>query len=110
MRVTMDDFGTGHSSLASLHELAIDMLKIDRKFIHSMTERRDYAAVVHAITSLAQNLGMSVVAEESKRTNRSHSCRRWIANTPRASSSLPPMPAIEAMKFLQAPQPNRLAA
>jgi EAL domain-containing protein (putative c-di-GMP-specific phosphodiesterase class I) len=59
----MDDFGTGHSSLASLHRFPIDVLKIDRQFITTMSLNREYAAVIHAIITLADNLGMRVVAE-----------------------------------------------
>jgi EAL domain-containing protein (putative c-di-GMP-specific phosphodiesterase class I) len=61
--IGVDDFGTGYSSLASLHKFAIDVLKIDRSFIRNLSDRPDYAAVVHAIVSLADNLGIGVVAE-----------------------------------------------
>ncbi len=59
----IDDFGTGHSSLSRLHEFSIDVLKVDRAFLDNMKENRAYAAVTHAIVTLAQNLGMDVVAE-----------------------------------------------
>ncbi len=59
----IDDFGTGHSSLSCLHEFSVDVLKIDRAFLDNMRETREYAAVTHAIVTLAQNLGMDVVAE-----------------------------------------------
>ena len=59
----IDDFGTGHSSLSCLHDFAIDVLKIDRAFLDNMRDNREYAAVTHAIITLAQNLGMDVVAE-----------------------------------------------
>lgn len=59
----IDDFGTGHSSLSCLHEFPIDVLKIDRAFLDNMRENREYAAVTQAIVTLAQNLGMDVVAE-----------------------------------------------
>lgn len=62
-RIALDDFGTGHSSLASLHTFPIDVLKIDRSFIANLSRGRDYAALVHAITTLARNLGMVVIAE-----------------------------------------------
>ncbi len=61
--VLMDDFGTGQSSLSSLHTFPLDGLKIDRAFIREMGKRRDYAAVVQAVVSLARNLGMCVIAE-----------------------------------------------
>ena len=63
VRLHMDDFGTGYSSLSCLHEFPLDGLKIDRRFIQNIDERRDYAAVVHAIVSLARNLGMKLIAE-----------------------------------------------
>ena len=59
----IDDFGTGHSSLSCLHEFSIDVLKIDRAFVDNMKDNREYAAVAQAIITLAQNLGMGVVAE-----------------------------------------------
>ncbi|MFI4862503.1 MAG: putative bifunctional diguanylate cyclase/phosphodiesterase [Phycisphaerales bacterium JB063] len=62
-RLSMDDFGTGYSSLACLHEFPLDVLKIDRAFIANLEGRRDYAAVIHAIASLARNLGFQVTAE-----------------------------------------------
>jgi diguanylate cyclase (GGDEF)-like protein len=59
----MDDFGTGHSSLSLLHRFQLDGLKIDRSFIATVCERRDYAAIVHAVVSLAHKLNMRLVAE-----------------------------------------------
>lgn len=61
--IAMDDFGTGYSSLASLHRFPVDILKIDRQFVNSMLQSREHAAVVNAIVMLADNLGMTVVAE-----------------------------------------------
>ena len=62
VRLEMDDFGTGYSSLSCLNRFPLDGLKIDRSFV-SHTTRRDYAAVLQAIITLARNLGMEVVAE-----------------------------------------------
>ena len=63
VRLYMDDFGTGYSSLSCLHRFPLSGLKIDRSFIAIMTERRDYAAIVHAIITLARNLDIHLVAE-----------------------------------------------
>jgi diguanylate cyclase (GGDEF)-like protein/PAS domain S-box-containing protein len=60
--VLMDEFGAGRSSLACLHQFPIHGLKIDRAFVTSMCGRRDYAAVVHAIVTLAHHLNMQVTA------------------------------------------------
>ena len=59
----MDDFGTGYSSLSCLHRLPLDGLKIDQSFVRGASGRRDSIAVLHAIVSLARNLGMTVIAE-----------------------------------------------
>jgi len=63
VRTAMDDFGTGHSSLSGLHRFPIDILKIDRSFIKSMEQSKELAAVVYSIVTLAQHLGMEIVAE-----------------------------------------------
>lgn len=61
--VAMDDFGTGFSNLASLQRLPIDTLKIDRSFVTQMLIDEDKAAIVRAIQSLAEALGMATTAE-----------------------------------------------
>jgi diguanylate cyclase (GGDEF)-like protein len=63
VKIDMDNFGTGHSSLTCLQELPIDVLKIDRSFIANMERSRSFAALVHAVTTLGQNLGLVSVAE-----------------------------------------------
>jgi EAL domain-containing protein (putative c-di-GMP-specific phosphodiesterase class I) len=63
VKLAMDDFGTGYSSLACLHQFPIDVLKIDRSFIANIERGRDYAALVQAVTQLARNLNIKVVAE-----------------------------------------------
>ena len=62
-RLAMDDFGTGYSNLAYLQGLPIDILKIDRSFVTGMLADRDKVAIVRAILSLAQALGMQTTAE-----------------------------------------------
>jgi len=63
VRISVDDFGTGHSSLAHLKELPIDKMKIDRSFVKDLPGSRESAAITSAIIQLAHGLGLSVVAE-----------------------------------------------
>ena len=63
LRVILDDFGTGCSSLSLLHTISLDGLKMDRVLIREATKRRAFAAILHAVANLAANLDMCVVAE-----------------------------------------------
>lgn len=63
VRVAMDDFGKGYTSLAMLQSLPIDVLKIDRSLIANLLSDNDAAAIVRAILSLADALGMETTAE-----------------------------------------------
>jgi diguanylate cyclase (GGDEF)-like protein/PAS domain S-box-containing protein len=61
--VALGDFGTGYSSLTHLRELPIDRVKIDRSFVASCLTDRSASAILVAITHLAHDLGLEVVAE-----------------------------------------------
>jgi diguanylate cyclase (GGDEF)-like protein/PAS domain S-box-containing protein len=63
VRLAMDDFGTGTSSLGCLKDYPFDTIKIDRSFVSDLVESRDVLAVIHATITLVGNLGMGSVAE-----------------------------------------------
>jgi EAL domain-containing protein (putative c-di-GMP-specific phosphodiesterase class I) len=61
--LALDDFGTGYSNLAYLQRLPIDVMKIDQSFVTAMLGDRDKVAIVRAILSLADALGLKTTAE-----------------------------------------------
>lgn len=63
LKITIDDFGIGYSSLAYLKSLPVDGIKIDRSFVTAMTRNDNDAAIVRTSVDLAHNLGLKVVAE-----------------------------------------------
>ena len=63
VRVSVDDFGTGHSSLAYLRQFPLHSLKVDRSFVRGIEANRDMASIVSAVTTMAKQLGLRVVAE-----------------------------------------------
>jgi diguanylate cyclase (GGDEF)-like protein len=63
VKLDLDDFGTGYSSLANLHQLPLDVIKIDRSFVRRLEADRRSAALIEAVIRLARILDLKVVAE-----------------------------------------------
>lgn len=63
IKIALDDFGTGYASLSHLKDFPVDLLKIDRSFVATLTEERESRSIVRGITALAHDLGIPVIAE-----------------------------------------------
>ena len=63
VRIAIDDFGIGYSSLGYLRSMPVDILKIDKSFVNNVTSDEDARAICHAIISLANSLHIDVIAE-----------------------------------------------
>ena len=63
VRISLDDFGTGQSSLSLLHKLPIDTIKLDRSFILAMDDEPKVLPIIQAIAFIATSLGKRIVAE-----------------------------------------------
>jgi diguanylate cyclase (GGDEF)-like protein/PAS domain S-box-containing protein len=63
VKVVLDDYGSGYSSLGRLLDLPIDEIKIDRKFVGALTDDPDSAEIVRSTIALGHRLGMTVIAE-----------------------------------------------
>ena len=96
----IDDFGTGYSSLTYLQRYQYDTLKIDRSFVSTMQEKSDSKAIVEAIVSLGNTLGMSVIAEGVEQPAQADRLR--ALNCPEAQGNLfaEPMPTGDVENYL----------
>jgi len=96
LRISLDDFGTGHSSLSYLKRFPIDTLKIDQSFVHDITTDPDTAAIVQAIIAMAHSLRLKVIAEgvefaEQANFLRQHGCDQmqgYLIKPPVAANEL----------------------
>ena len=63
IHIAVDDFGTGYSSLSYLQQFPIDVLKIDKSFVHRITSDPHDSSIVSAIIDMGKNLKLRVIAE-----------------------------------------------
>ncbi len=101
IRFSVDDFGTGFSSLGRLHQLPVDALKIDQSFIERIAEPRGTYPIVQAIISLAHSLGMKVIAEGVEDEEQMSQLRKLGCDRIQGFLFKPPLPALQATEYLQ---------
>jgi len=99
-QIWIDDFGTGYSSLSYLHELSIDVLKIDRSFIAPLTPQ-SLNPVVMSIFALAQALGVKVVAEGIEQEQQAQCAVALGSDLLQGFMLAKPMPFLELIKKME---------
>jgi EAL domain-containing protein (putative c-di-GMP-specific phosphodiesterase class I) len=105
IRVSMDDFGTGYSSLSYLRTFPFDKLKIDRSFVQGAEDDGDSTAIIRAVASLGQSLGMTTVAEGVETDAQLAALQREGCHQLQGYLISKPQPASAIARLLQAPVP-----
>jgi diguanylate cyclase (GGDEF)-like protein len=97
---SIDDYGTGYSSLAYIKQLAVNELKIDRAFVAGMEADRRNAAIVRSTIELGHNLGLTVVAEGVETDHEDMELRRFGCDAAQGYFYARPMPAAALERWL----------
>lgn len=100
VKVSLDDFGSGYSSLSYLRRLRLDTLKMDRGFVQDLSAGSDDAAIVRAIVALARTLNLEVVAEGIETVEQLEMVCEAGCDYAQGFLIVPPMPAHEIESFL----------
>lgn len=98
--LALDDFGTGYSNLAYLQRLPIDILKIDQSFVSGMLASKDNLAIVRAVLSLAQALGLETTAEGVETVELARTLAALGCTNAQGYHYAPPLEPDQAFEFI----------
>jgi diguanylate cyclase (GGDEF)-like protein/PAS domain S-box-containing protein len=101
LTLAMDDFGTGYSSLSYLKKFPIDIIKIDRSFIHEIPDNQDDMEITSAVIAMAHNLKLKVVAEGIETAEQLAFLRRHRCDVGQGYLFDRPIPGSELMEKLR---------
>jgi sensor c-di-GMP phosphodiesterase-like protein len=107
IRIALDDFGTGRNSLSRVQKLGVDIIKIDKSFVDTITTARESQAITTTLVALARALDLQVVAEGVETFEQITHLRRLGINAAQGYVFAPPLPGsafLELIKRLD-PQP-----
>jgi len=101
VRFALDDYGTGYSNLSYLKKLPIDVLKLDRTFIQGLTDNRHDQAIVKSTITLAQHLGLELIAEGVETREQMEILKAWRCTRIQGYAISPPLAASEVPRFFR---------
>jgi diguanylate cyclase (GGDEF)-like protein/PAS domain S-box-containing protein len=110
VKLSIDDFGTGHSSLKHLKSFPIDKLKIDGTFVRDIPEDPDDVAITAAIIDLARNMGITSIAEGVERPEQIEFLKARGCVEMQGFAICPPLPAEELALWLARPRAPAVSA
>ncbi len=96
LRLALDDFGTGYSSLAYLQKLPIDILKIDKTFVHGLGTKQSDREIIRLMMALAQTLDLQTVAEGVETATHIHELQKMGCDLGQGFIFSPPLSSEEA--------------
>jgi EAL domain-containing protein (putative c-di-GMP-specific phosphodiesterase class I)/FixJ family two-component response regulator len=109
LQIAIDDFGTGYSSLARLANLPVDLLKLDKMFIHDLTTSPSGATLVQSMIGLGHGLGLHIVAEGVEDTATWQRLQAMGCDLAQGYLVARPMPAPQLLAWLANWHPGPLA-
>ena len=98
---SIDDFGTGHSSLRRLRQLPVSELKIDKSFVIDMLGNKDDEVIVKSTIELAHNLGIRICAEGVETAEVMQQLNNWRCDIIQGYFISKAMPALEIKRFIE---------
>ena len=100
VRIAVDDFGAGHSSLGHLRAFPFDKIKIDRSFVHDLDQNLDAEAIIKAVVTLGSGLGIETCAEGVERVGQLARLASDGCDEVQGYLFCRPMPVVEAKAFI----------
>ncbi|NJO67685.1 MAG: EAL domain-containing protein [Rhodospirillales bacterium] len=102
---SIDDFGTGHSSLCRLKQLPVNKLKVDQSFVRSLDTDADDEMIARTVLALGQGLGLETLAEGIETPDQLALLNSWGCNAGQGFLLARPMPASALPAFLETTSP-----
>jgi diguanylate cyclase (GGDEF)-like protein len=106
IRISLDDYGTGWSSLARLQEVSVDELKLDRIFVARLAHDSRSVAIVRSTVALAHNLGADLVIEGVENEATLSALRRYGCTITQGFVHCPPLPPDDLRDWIVSHAPN----
>lgn len=108
VQLAIDDFGMGYSSLSYLKQLPLDILKIDRTFVHGIGHNAEDTAIVRAIIAMAKSLNLSIVGEGIETAEQASLLQEWDCERGQGFFFSRPVAADDLSALLRHPQQDRI--